>query len=44
MKWVVVLTFFLTIVIGGGVFLSTRSIVPETHPVEKVLPNDKFIK
>lgn len=43
MMKVLVITVFL-VIIGGGVFLSMHEIAPQIQTVEKVLPNDRFVK
>lgn len=35
---------FLLAILGGGFVLSTHTIAPPSHAVEKVIPNEKFLK
>jgi len=40
--------FLLLLLVGliaaGGIFLATRDVPAPSHPVEKVIPNDRFLK
>jgi hypothetical protein len=40
LKFLIVI--FVVVIAGGVVFLATWDIPAPTHPVEKVIPNDRF--